>query len=206
MAFIKKHWIAAIGCIWLLNPIWSGFRWLLALLGDLDLVISRYEDPDWMGPVMKGVWEILLNPPGWSIIPAMIIGLGLIWIDASRAARHRAKDAPESRKQLEYIDLKKAARNWLRTKLSDSKLAVQQAWLFGSITHDHYDTSDVDIIILFKPMGERQIAAAVRKITDQLASQFRLKFNRDLHVKFFCAHEENNRMNFLARTKHEALI
>jgi colicin import membrane protein len=64
-----------------------------------------------MEPVMKGVWEILLNPPGWSIIPAMIIGLVLIWIDARRAARHRAKDAPESRKQLEYIDLKKDARN-----------------------------------------------------------------------------------------------
>jgi hypothetical protein len=41
-----------------------------------------------MEPVMKGVWEILLNPPGWSIIPAMIIGLVLIWIDARRAARH----------------------------------------------------------------------------------------------------------------------
>jgi colicin import membrane protein len=64
-----------------------------------------------MEPVMKGVWEILLNPPGWSIIPAMIIGLVLIWIDARRTARHRAKDAPESRKQLEYIDLKKDARN-----------------------------------------------------------------------------------------------
>jgi hypothetical protein len=48
-----------------------------------------------MEPVMKGVWEILLNPPGWSIIPSMIIGLVLIWIDARRAARQKRRAAAE---------------------------------------------------------------------------------------------------------------
>jgi predicted nucleotidyltransferase len=46
-------------------------------------------------------------------------------------------------------ELKKQTSKWLSHKFSERRLHVRTAELFGSIVHDHYETSDVDVIVCF---------------------------------------------------------
>jgi hypothetical protein len=82
------RWSGVLGAISLLEPIWRGIKWLLHWLGDFDFVISRIEDPDWMGPMIH--W--LIDPPGWVTFPALILGVGLlyIWSGYRRSATNKS--------------------------------------------------------------------------------------------------------------------
>jgi predicted nucleotidyltransferase len=108
--------------------------------------------------------------------------------------------------QLTDADLKAQVTNWLITKLSVRAFHITAVTLFGSVVHNHFKTSDVDVIVRFAPLRERQIALAVRKIKGPMSSEFKRQFGHDLHVKFFCAEEVEGYNAFLASTKHESII
>ena len=81
MDFLKRHFLQLIGLIGLFGaPVWKAIKPFLQLLGDFDLIISRIEDPDWMGVIMR----FLLDPPGWLILVLMVIGILLLMWDGRR--------------------------------------------------------------------------------------------------------------------------
>jgi predicted nucleotidyltransferase len=134
-----------------------------------------------------------------------VVGGSISFALAHRFAPRRERDRP-SLESLEDADLKTAASKWLRAKLSARGLHITNAALFGSIVHEHFKTSDVDVIVKFAALSERQIASAVRQIKGPLASAFERQFGHDLHVKFFCTEEVEGHSAFLASTKHETLF
>jgi hypothetical protein len=83
MQFISRHWTALLSIFPFLPALGrlakSGLQWF----GDHDLVISRIEDPDWLGAVMR--W--LLDPPPALILPTLLLGLLLIAADVWRDNR-----------------------------------------------------------------------------------------------------------------------
>lgn len=136
--------------------------------------------------------------------PFGLVAIGL-WLFFYRPAPSSER-ASVSTAGLEDADLKKMVSKWLIAKLSDRKLHVQRAALFGSIVHDHFRTSDVDVIVKFKPISDAQIGRLVRRIKGPIADEFKRTFGHDLHVKFFCAGEGPGYDAFAADTKHEEII
>jgi hypothetical protein len=89
-AFLRRHWASWLGISF---QVPSAAKWAL---GALDWR-SRY---DAFGEYLQdaGGWRamfaILLNPPSWFYPTAFVIGVALIWWDASRSMkRHRQKTA-----------------------------------------------------------------------------------------------------------------
>jgi hypothetical protein len=81
MQLIRNHFLALFGYAALFGPpVWKAVKPVLQWLGDFDLIISRIEDPDWMGAVMR----FILDPPGWLIVVMMIVGIILIFWDGRR--------------------------------------------------------------------------------------------------------------------------
>jgi hypothetical protein len=67
-------------------------------------------------------------------------------VEAWKFRRGRSLIPVPNREQVEQRQLLDAVRDWLlQNALSERKLHVHKAFLFGSITHDHYATSDVDL-------------------------------------------------------------
>jgi predicted nucleotidyltransferase len=136
--------------------------------------------------------------------PSLVLVVVGVWL-FFRAKTPPQRFAPATVAALEDADLKKTASKWLIAKLSDRKLYVQHLTLFGSIVHDHFRTSDVDVIVRFRPVSDAKIARAVRSIKGTLADQFKQIFGHDLHIKFFCADEKSGYEAFIASTKHEEI-
>ncbi len=189
-----------------------GFAWRRT--GDVSVLA-------WLFPSAWSIAAPVLPMIGVAII-ALIYGIPpVLWIPSALAAAvlslvcavyYRAfrdpnfgRVAPKSIAALEDADLKKIASKWLIEKLSDRKLHVQHLTLFGSIVHDHFRTSDIDVIVRFKPVSDAKIGRAVRNIKAKIVGQFKQTFDHDLHVKFFCAHEKAGYDAFVADTKHEEI-
>jgi predicted nucleotidyltransferase len=133
-------------------------------------------------------------------LPILLLGLGLIWWDARR--RDRASNFRIHTAKYEgagETDLHARIADWLAKSLAEPALYINQAFLFGSIVHDTYKTSDVDLIIEFKSVGDRQLAARVKKIKGRIAHEFELTFPHKLHVTFFCSNERAQCEQFLAK-------
>ncbi|QAY96870.1 hypothetical protein CWB41_14945 [Methylovirgula ligni] len=109
--------------------------------------------------------------------------------------------------ELKNEELRNRATQWLKSKLSNNGLHVREANLFGSILHDNYPTNDVDVVIEYKPISERQIAAHTRQIRERVAAEFERTFGKRLHATFFCANEGERREQFFARAgEHEVVF
>jgi hypothetical protein len=67
-----------------LEPIWRGIRWLIGRGGDLDFIISRIDDPSWVGKVINALIDFLVKPPDWITLALLPAGLVLIWWDLVR--------------------------------------------------------------------------------------------------------------------------
>jgi hypothetical protein len=80
MGWIKRHWLALLGLLAWLQPLWLAIKWLVGRGGDLDFIISRWADPGWVGAVIS----FFLSPPPWTMLPLLIIGTALILWDYSR--------------------------------------------------------------------------------------------------------------------------
>jgi hypothetical protein len=74
-----KHWRVIVGGLFFLQPAWGFFKWGLDWAGRLDLITSHLHD---FG--VRAVLEFIKNPPAWSLLPSVVIGLLLIWWDVRR--------------------------------------------------------------------------------------------------------------------------
>jgi hypothetical protein len=84
MGFFTRHWGMLLSVFPFLGPFWRVCKLLLQWAGDFDLIISRIEDPDWMGVVVKSIYSFFLDPPGYLILPFAVSGFALIWFDSRR--------------------------------------------------------------------------------------------------------------------------
>lgn len=83
--------------------------------------------------------------------------------------------------------LHERAKKWLSAHATQNKkLGIERAYLFGSILQYHYPTSDVDLLIVYKPMANRSIARLARYVKRRIATDFKLTFGHRLHVTFYC--------------------
>ena len=129
------------------------------------------------------------------VLIAAFCGLVAFFLARHFLSRAHSIETAQPLELLEDADLAKQATRWLSVTLSDRKLHLEKrAYLFGSIIHDHYETSDVDVIVEFQPIKDSQIAKSVRRIRNEIASAFQQKFGHKLHVTFFCANEQAQRV------------
>lgn len=75
--WIRRHWPKFVGYALLA---WTVTVRVLGAVGSVDLVISRAQDPGWVGTVIG----LVLNPSPWIDILLIVGGLGLIWWDLRR--------------------------------------------------------------------------------------------------------------------------
>jgi hypothetical protein len=88
MHWLRHHWLALLGAIPLIPPLFKWFGRLVGRGGDADFIISRISDPGWVGTMIG--W--IINPPGWAIVPLILGGLFLIWLDVRRRPDAPVKD------------------------------------------------------------------------------------------------------------------
>ena len=79
-AWMRRHWLALIGYLSILPALLKGVVALVRLGGDVDFVISRWEQPGWVAAVIN--WFI--DPPDWALIPMILLGFVLIYWDTRR--------------------------------------------------------------------------------------------------------------------------
>jgi hypothetical protein len=80
MTWIRRHWRALLALAPLLPPFVKGVLSFVGFGGSVDFVISRLQEPGWVAVMIR--W--LLDPPGWSILPMILMGLALIFWDSRR--------------------------------------------------------------------------------------------------------------------------
>lgn len=78
--WVTKYWRRAGAAIAFVVALWRLFLDLLDWAGRLDLLIAHAHDPGWIGTVIA----LALNPPSWISLPAIIIGLLLLYLDNRR--------------------------------------------------------------------------------------------------------------------------
>lgn len=84
--WLQEHWRATLGAATLIDPVWRVGRWVITILGDLDFLVSRINDPGWLGTVIN----FIVNLYG-ALAPILALaGLGLIYWDIRR---HRKQGA-----------------------------------------------------------------------------------------------------------------
>lgn len=139
----------------------------------------------------------------WGLVPISIaVMLGWAIADARKTVRDRMIPV----QHLEDRDLHDQAKSWLKHRLSEKTLKVKQAFLFGSVIHDHYPTSDVDLGVIVEPTTDRQLARIGRELKKKLAQDFKYTFGHSLHISFFVADEQSRLMDFLAKAgEHEPI-
>ena len=54
MGWVRRHWLALLGAFFLIPNVVKFLKWLLGLGGDFDFIISRYQDPEWIGAISSG--------------------------------------------------------------------------------------------------------------------------------------------------------
>lgn len=172
----------------------------------LYLVFALITDvPDWRsrieywGSRWHSVAHFFLFGP-YGKITIVIVGIIVILADHRRIIRQRktlSRGVPPLQR-LEDEELHDQASRWLSKILSDKSLRVQRAILFGSIVHDHYPTSDVDVIVLFKPLRNSQAGKIGRKIKGQIGSDFNRRFAHRLHVQLYLDSEKVRCRKFLS--------
>ena len=87
--------------------------------------------------------------------------------------------------------------NWLKLRLTKTKLGISEAYLFGSITHSSYETDDVDVVLLFKEMTQKEY---MKKAEKQLIIErvFARTFGKKLHYQRFLVEESNEFHEFVS--------
>ena len=112
--------------------------------------------------------------------------------------RVRLAPPPPTFAELNDTDLHEHARKWLEHQLSNKKLRAAEAFLFGSVVHTHYATSDVDVVVYLGTSKDREIAKAGRLIKDNVARDFQRTFGHRLHVQLFSPQEKESKERFLS--------
>ena len=184
--------------------VFSALIWLLDWAARVDFISEHF---DWLrrGAMIASPW---LPYPLWVWPLLLVTGLCLIWWDSIRRdqiLRFNDHDVPHARATEK--DMHERAAKWLASLLSEHKFYVNQAFLFGSIIHDDYQTSDVDLIVEFTSLSDRGLASVVRNIKGKVARDFERTFGHKLHVTFFCSYEIMALDEFLRRAgNYESII
>ena len=195
----KKHWpwLAAI-LLWA-APIWNFLIWLLDLRSRIDALAGTYRE---VGGA-HAIAGYILNPPPWLNLPAIFFGVVLIWWDLRRNQNRQETE----RFNVQQAEIKtatekekyEAVAKWLKSVISKREYCVHQAFLFGSIVHEHYPTSDVDLIVQFTTLRDSKLSSIVQKLKGGIARDFKATFQHELHVTFFCSNETNQQDRFLRK-------
>lgn len=101
--------------------------------------------------------------------------------------------------QLQKQELRRDVIAWLETQLAWKKAHIGRVFLYGSIVHDHYPSTDVDVVIVFMPAWERTIRRAAKYLHEQIRPAFRQRFGMPLHPQFYLASEELALSGYLER-------
>lgn len=185
-----------------LHPIWSFL-----------IVAAIWDIPQWLA----SVWSLFSTEPLAKFVSDRLHNAGMVmphfspyWITTPLALMmfavllYRVKGRPLPKSpptidQLEDKELREQASKWISNWLSDRKLCIQRAVLFGSVVYDHYATSDVDVIIVAEAMTNRKAARIGRKIKNEMRRDFNVRFGHPLHVQLFDATEKDRFEQFLSR-------
>jgi hypothetical protein len=172
--------LLALGTI--LGTVLAYVRWAKEIfdwLPTIDFLREPGKEPGWIGDVVR----FITNPPGWVFFVILFGGLAFIWWDARRVQNKQAAEAlttgwawSNEREKRDQVT------RWLQSVFSDKGLRIRRAFLFGSILHDHYTTSDVDLVVLFDNLSDRRITKLVRRIKGKIRLDFQNTFSHLLHV------------------------
>jgi hypothetical protein len=118
--WIRRHWRALVGAFLLLEPIWRGIKWLITLGGDVDFIVSRSQEPGWVGAVI----DTLISPPGWITLPLIVSGLALIYWD-TRRSRHALTNVSQPMQGIRNTTLPAESRDNQESPLSPPELQYE---------------------------------------------------------------------------------
>lgn len=132
----------------------------------------------------------------WITTPLAALLFALVVVLVLRKPREK-KEKYRPRYELEDKVLREAVPNWITNWLAHNGIKAQRAILFGSIAHDHFPTSDVDLIVLSERIGRRQAVSMGRKIKTLMRGEFQQRFGHKLHVQLFLHNEAEGLEAFL---------
>lgn len=100
-SWVQGHWrrAIAVALLWFL-PLWQFARSIIMLGGDADFVISRSEDPGWVGAMLN----FILNPPAWINLPLILAGLAVIYW-GTRRNNSKPRDPQRYSKEIPILEL-----------------------------------------------------------------------------------------------------
>ncbi len=105
----------------------------------------------------------------------------------------------------EQTDEAKRISNWLSRHLAHLNIGISEAYLFGSVTHKDYESHDVDIVLLFQGMKDKEYIKKERKLTP-IANEFNKTFGKRLHFQRFLASEADKFYQFVSLQSEPILI
>jgi predicted nucleotidyltransferase len=120
----------------------------------------------------------------WAFVPVTVMAV-LLWaaVDADKENRRKLVPIETTTERA----LRAAVTKWLSHRFAD--FGIEKAFLFGSVMHDHYATSDVDVVVVYREMTERQLAKTGRDLKTKVASEFERTFGHALHLTLIAAQE-----------------
>lgn len=97
----------------------------------------------------------------------------------------------------EQADKAKSVSIWLNRHLANANIGISEAYLFGSITHNDYESGDVDVVLMFRNKKDKEYIKKERKLT-HIAKEFNRTFGKQLHFQRFLASESDEFQHFVS--------
>ena len=94
---------------------------------------------------------------------------------------------------------------WLSGHLAKTESGVGQAYLFGSVIHRDYPTSDVDVALLFNDMADKEYTRKERRLAP-VSRDFEKTFQKPLHFQRFLATEVEAFREFISKQSEPVLV
>lgn len=102
-------------------------------------------------------------------------------------------------------DEAKRIAKWLRWHLDNLNIGISKAYLFGSITHNYYKSEDVDVVLKFRDMKDKEYVKNEHKL-QPLVIEFNKTFGKQLHFQRFLASESDSFNKFISKQSEPLLI
>lgn len=140
----------------------------------------------------------------WTLVPLVFAGT-LLWIGF--VTRRFIQERFISIENLTEQSLHERARNWILARAKkEKKLGIDRLYLFSSVIEYNYGTSDVDLLVIYRPMPIKDITRLARHLKENTATDFKRTFSHRLHLSCICASNEEALNNFFLKAdKHELL-
>lgn len=190
-------------CVGRTLAVWGIVTWLPDALEKYDATVKYGK---WLyvhigdGHVSGLLWRVVVPLIGLGIIFSDTIQQLLFWVS------ERSKGKPLSpMEKLEGRALYEQSKAWLEKRLSEKRMKAESAFLFGSVIHDHFPTTDVDVLVVLQKASDGASARAGQRIKD-LRKGFLKRFGHTLDVQLFLSREEGGVKTFLCKlNKYEKL-